>query len=363
MRGGIRALAGVLCAIIAFAISGVAQCPSDQRAHVLSVYALQDGKDVWVGFYSGTDEVTRKYWIAASHDGGESWGCFPVEQPPMNMFFIGPDEGWAVFWNRQYGIKSQDKVSMTRDGGRTWVPGATLESTDKWLAANSIRNLVTTSISFIGAEHGIVTANGDGGQGLIFQTEDSGKTFKLVAKNLTDSLIGGSVAAGSSLWLFGSELIASSDDGGKTWSARFRRQSEGVAEINRGIVTPNGVIWAVAGTRILHSSDAGHSWSFTKRLKSINFLSDIYFWNDAAGCAVGPSSGGVFVCTRDGGVTWQEKRLPSPTSSKENLMEYVHRGAFTEIRIAPNGNGWLYDQAGILYRTADFGHTWREFSF
>jgi photosystem II stability/assembly factor-like uncharacterized protein len=103
--------------------------------------------------------------------------------------------------------------------------------------------------------------------------------------------------------------------------------------------------WAVGdGGRIVHTSDAGESW--TAQISSTGFnLNGVWFTSATTGWAVG--AGGTVINTTDGGAHWA--RLTNVGAS-ENLMD---------VCFATDSMGWAVGANGAVVRTRNAGASWQ----
>ena len=99
--------------------------------------------------------------------------------------------------------------------------------------------------------------------------------------------------------------------------------------------------WAVGRSLIVHTADAGRTW--TKQYGGPEDLTAVDFVDAHHGWAVGPKA---LLATADGGRCWTTPAVPSPA---------LHAVHFVDPDI---GWGVTDDQGGMLVRTTDGGRTW-----
>jgi photosystem II stability/assembly factor-like uncharacterized protein len=102
--------------------------------------------------------------------------------------------------------------------------------------------------------------------------------------------------------------------------------------------------WAVgAGGRIVHTTDAGVTWSPQTSGTTFN-LNRVWFTSDLDGVAVGNS--GTVMTTADGGQTWTRN---STVTTAEILYD---------VKFFDASNGWAVGANGVTLRTTDGGANW-----
>ncbi len=152
--------------------------------------------------------------------------------------------------------------------------------------------------------------------------------------------------------------IIYSDDQGETWIQAKVPVRQLLAAVHF-VDDRNG--WAVGhDSLILHSSDAGESWTIQHRDPDLaeapdadagglleKPLMDVWFRNADEGFAVGAY--GLALHTRDGGRTWDD------ISFDIDNPDGMHYNAITEIKDA---GLFLVGEMGTMYRSADMGGSW-----
>lgn len=156
--------------------------------------------------------------------------------------------------------------------------------------------------------------------------------------------------------------IVYSDDQGETWIQAQVPVRQLLAAVHF-VDDQHG--WAVGhDSLILHSSDAGETWSIQHRDPELaeasdpeagglleKPLMDVWFRNAQEGLAVGAY--GLALRTLDGGVTWED------VSFDIDNPDGMHYNAIAEIKDA---GLFLVGEMGTMYRSADFGETWETIS-
>lgn len=203
-------------------------------------------------------------------DGGRTWERLPDAPTPSAVRFVSRQRGWQSRW---------DGLWETRDGGRTWTRGPTLPPVpgrDNRPEFAGLPTVFEDGTGFIP----VVLYPGPAAAGFA-ETRDGGATWG--TPRLAPGIGGDSrnpvlAVAGSRtlLALDGDQrTIASSDDGGRTWTSR-RTDLAG-----RGYTAVDGMTFA----------DATSGWLLSA------FLS---------GCGPGCDSEGAVLATSSAGRAWSE---------------------------------------------------------
>lgn len=160
-------------------------------------------------------------------------------------------------------------------------------------------------------------------------------------------------------WIAGDNgFLASTTDGGKTWSNYDLQTTDDINEIyfrNED----NGYL--VAGRKMFVTKDAGRTWTETRIFKTGDFgagrpeFLSIRFSDKKRGYVVGSvlrTSGdedividSLLMRTDDGGETWRRLTVPTKT-------ELFH------LDFNDNSHGWIVGDNGVILATTDEGKTW-----
>jgi photosystem II stability/assembly factor-like uncharacterized protein len=201
-------------------------------------------------------------------------------------------------------------------------------------------------------------------------------------------------------WAGGSEGIAVTQDGGRTWGAQFRGR-----RVDQLIIVRRRTLYALAEGEVLHTSNDGGTWQELAQpqlpLKAIAFPSDrdgfgigvdglLYGTSDGAqswhrlafdrrvnavcfsdrrtgfvgGATTAPALGAFdgIAATTDGGRSWSEAARP-PTGGLVGIAGHaLHctRGSvFDLVDLGAHAGGGAY----ILARSTDAGHVWKPIAF
>lgn len=162
-------------------------------------------------------------------------------------------------------------------------------------------------------------------------------------------------------WIAGDEgYLASTQDGGRSWSKYPLNSSESISEIYFRN-DDNGYL--VAGSKLFITRDAGKTWQETKIYRSGEFgagrpeFLSIRFSDKKRGYVIGSvlrkSAGeevvvdSLLMRTEDGGETWRRIALPVKT-------ELFH------LDFSGNSHGWIVGDDGIVLHSDDEGLNWRK---
>jgi photosystem II stability/assembly factor-like uncharacterized protein len=297
-----------------------------------------------------------RYYLLRTTNGGTSWSKFSLPRGINKVFFLDPQIGWAIALESSGNESAKTYLFRTRNGGKSWErsPGKPFA-----LCVASDCSLVN-GLAFVDQLHGWMIGQRSGGDGIVWETSDGGHTVhKLVLPAVTGAASGIYTNRSGRIWIFGENFILSSADEGKSWrealvsTGLLKKRAELFLE--SAFILDDGLGWAVGGGSsgvILGTSDHGGSWHIELDSGHITIFMDLCFWDDAHGCAVGPSTS--LFCTVDGGKTWSEKSvLPEKTG-----MQSVF---FSKIVMLKSRRGWVLRTGGYLYKTINGGETWQEF--
>jgi len=141
-------------------------------------------------------------------------------------------------------------------------------------------------------------------------------------------------------------------DGAQGWFWQMPQPAGGIPGLSAVAQPDPNDIWAVgAGGLVLHSADAGSTWSpqaapTSTNLWSVSFPDGRHGWA-CGGSATGTGSG-VILATSDGGATWSDD---TPSGFAASL---------TNVSFVDAEHGWLGTTDGEVLRTTDGGITWAQ---
>ena len=260
---------------------------------------------------------------------------------------------------------SGSTVLRTVDGGQTW---------QKLIVADEALDF--RDVDAIDAQTAYILSIGNGPASRIYKTTDAGKTWRLQFKNDDEKAF----LDAMSFWdvnhgiVFGDSVdkkfyILTTADGGNTWT-RVPTENLPPAQENEGAFAASGTnialfgkshAWigtgAAAKSRVLHTSDGGHTWQVADTPLASGPSAGIFSvaFRDAKH---GVIAGGDYrkeseaidnmAITNDGGVTWT---LVKGLSGFRSVVAYVP-GQNTLIAIGPSGGDYSLDD----------GRTWSAIS-
>ncbi len=259
-------------------------------------------------------------------DGGLSWqvklkDLDPPQYGNTRFQFRSPTKGWL--------LAGDGKVYRSLDAGASWS------------APLGARNRIST-FHFVDDSNGFAvsreyTPEDYYGKPVLLASTDGGQSwtkagnFALNINSIQFSSVLKGVAVGSG------GRILTTDDGGKTWIARF---SGVVVDLKRVLYADANKVWAV-GDRgaLLQSVDGGAKWTIAMQGDATD-LQDIFLLDAQRGWIVG--SNGAILATQDGGLTWQ--RIYSGTQKTLNQVFFVDPRT-----------GWVSGEDGSLLATGTGG--------
>lgn len=289
------------------------------------------------------------------------------------IFFLDDQTGWVTRRAHHTAYPNMPGVFKTVDGGASWV------NIDVALFGSQVPNL----LFFVSEQIGWAAHSGSS---RLYKTIDGGLSWEGQSEN--------AMHPGSGYGFFGHELedmffinethgwvvtiygLWYTEDGGESWYNYIYEQTSsslgnwgdllGVSGfLSRSVYFLNEEIGYVSGNigggfagqgAIIKTIDGGNTWDVI--FQSVNIeserLSDIYFYDENFGWAVGTSEfNGIIYHTNDAGNTWTEQQVenidPLPFLNYPNSLQHVH---FQNEEI-----GWAVGLQTSLF-TCDGGETW-----
>lgn len=297
-----------------------------------------------------------RYFVLQTTDGGSSWSKFPIPKGAYKIFFPNPQIGWALVLDAIGEESAKTYLFRTRDGGQTWEPS---QRTAIARCVPADCSLVT-GLAFTDDQHGWMIGQQLGGDGEVWEALDGGKiVHKLDLSAVTGAVSGIYATRTGRIWIFGEAVILSSHDQGKSWKDELAASGilgkRAQLIVRSGQILESGVGWAVgdggATGLILLTDNFGSRWHVALESTHITTFMDLDFWDDAHGCALGPSTS--LFCTVDGGKSWSENPVLPKATGTQSVF-------FSKIVMLNSRRGWVLRNGGYLYQTVDGGGTWYE---
>ncbi|MDZ7624411.1 MAG: hypothetical protein U5J96_08220 [Ignavibacteriaceae bacterium] len=312
------------------------QSPTDNFLRTLH---FTDSLTGWVGGDSGS--------IFYTSDGGLNW----IQQQTntnskiMRLFFLDDYRAWALAWadagagdNSFYGTE----ILKTTDGGENW-------SVEQYREENVfLRGIyfLDTLKGFAGGVPGQFLQTSDGGMNWEPANIDSGifSHFPVIDFKFYDDLFG--FACGGRFDIAG--VIWRTTNGGESWAPLDAQYSPADEVWDIHFFDSLNVMGVggdpdLFGVGIMHSTDAGISWSY-EEIGVFGQALALSFRTENEGWAVVPQSE-TFVATFDYGVSWLS--YPTPDSSK-----------LYDIQFTDSLTGYAVGEEGVIakykYQAPDF---------
>ncbi|NQT14978.1 MAG: hypothetical protein HQ582_19640 [Planctomycetes bacterium] len=262
-----------------------------------SVFFLDENTGWAAGGFSHPYTHTSTGVVLATDDGGRRWTERPrLLLPALKQIrFFDRRHGWAI------GCSSAmfpSGVFFTSNGGQSWSPLPTAK-TAGWVAGD-----------FLTPQHGVL-ADPSGLAAMVRggKVEPSG-TARFGLRGVARMKLVPEVEPQVYGWLVGQGgLVMLTRDLGATWQTPMGDVPQGIGrQFDFTALAVSGEKAWVAGSpgsRVLHSPDAGHTWTAYPTgqnlpIRSLSFVDDQHGW------AVGEL--GTILATTDGGATWRRCR-------------------------------------------------------
>jgi photosystem II stability/assembly factor-like uncharacterized protein len=324
--------------------------PIPESRQIMDVFFV-DARHGWILL----DENKNRALFSTS-DGGETWSRLGIHQTFLQLFFEDVSSGWATGMDSSSPDAPQTFLYHTTDRGVAWSRISTLSNSQ---TGQPIKIL---DFRFVDDKKGWFVGEGSGGTRIVLNTNDAGQSIKSVGSRLPGNglLFRVDSQGRNRLWMFGQDLIVSSIDGGRTWTAPVDPdhmvKGLGTVQLRAGLVLNNVIGWAAgqaSGPVIIATGDYGKNWHVVLQAQD-GFFSDISFGDHLHGCA---TTGDTRVfCTSDSGTTWKQMQIPLQKEGSNPLREFGP----TKIRFSSPQRAWLVAHTRLLYRSDDSGLNWRE---
>ena len=158
-------------------------------------------------------------------------------------------------------------------------------------------------------------------------------------------------------WIVGATgTILHTTDAGGTWTPQVSLSTGFTLNAVAFATTATGVVVGSAG-RILRTTNAGSTWSpvlgvDTDNLKGLN---DVFFQDENRGWIVG--NAGLILRTNNGGASWT-RVLPATTTNDLHRVSFPNNPPGGSPPVDPYGLGWIVGANGTILTSGDFGQSW-----
>lgn len=154
------------------------------------------------------------------------------------------------------------------------------------------------------------------------------------------------------VWIGGAKgFVAHTEDGGKSWKGELLDTKAQVNDIyfreDKGFLLAGNGVYRSNGNEWLRDKPFSLKGGAMPELYSVNFGSQ------RGGCVVGVYglkggvADGLIFCSKDGGESWQTRRVP--------VKRQLYSVYFVDER-----NGWIAGGGGLILSTNDGGDTWHQ---
>ena len=241
------------------------------------------------------------------------------------MDFLNEDFGVAMGFN---------DLLITRDGGAVWEE-----------VTPDVENLNAENLTLVDENTFLI-----GSRSGVFVTQDGAQSWNRISESINNTWVSG-IVYNSDNDILVSTLngnLYRTDISGSSWDELL--VTDGIDRIES--TSPSKITIAVDGQKIMTSTDAGVTFEEVQLESDGDEFVDLYFYDENKGYAIQRFIDSLYL-TKDGGVTWDKKKLPTATfwggfSFYSDLEGYLVGGS-----------------AGIgrVLKTIDGGETWDEVLF
>lgn len=284
-------------------------------------------------------------WVVGEHgailhteSGGDEWGYQDsgTENDLKSVTFVNKQVGWTV--------GNGGVILYTDDGGKKWTRQGDVKD------SLHIVFFLNEKEGWAGGADGTLLHTEDGGK--IWQQVDIGSYFDVAGIFFRDKETG---------WVLSGGRIFRTADGGKSWAVSVlpsvalpgRSGPTSIAEHGwtggvyffdekRGIATVG--LWFVFST-----DDGGITWMATRIPNTADRFALI---DEKSGCLAGSS----ILCSKDGGVSWEE-RLGVRPGEEDRINGYMV--SIWGISFVDRSTGWGVGNKGQIWKTEDGGKSWK----
>ncbi len=230
--------------------------------------------------------------ILKTTDGGDSW--FSLDSTFYQKNFHAVD-----FTSATFGCIAGENIYNTFDGGASWM----LRYTGSWY--RTVR-----SLRFASSTVGIAV----GDSGTILRTSDIGQTWTRLASGTSNPLNSVCFPDPNTGYIAGTGVLLKTQDAGVTWTLQtMPYYLFGICFTSSLVGFAGGCAINGGPGRIIKTINGGGNWSDITHAGNQSRIRAIHFYDADTGYAVGGISFVTSVVwkTVDGGLNWQELKLPS----------------------------------------------------
>ncbi len=281
--------------------------------------------------------------IGSTVDGGKSWQYITVKSPVKDsavrfsaIHFYDALHGWAA--------SGTSGIAYTSDGGITW----------NWGTVQSIASTIVmwNEIDFVDSLHGCAVGTWVQSEfmGVIASTSDGGKSWSAWASDTIPLMSSVRFINSTTIIASGKDgCLLRSVDGGFSWARMVPGKTGNPSKVS---MLPDGTIAVIGGNRANYSRDSGLTWqidSANKQFSTVVFT-DAMHGISAGGVVSSTNKKNHYTITSDGGATWSPRAFPLGVQGE--LAEVL------ACKKAADGSLWLTDDRGMILRTLDAGNSW-----
>ncbi len=281
--------------------------------------------------------------IGSTVNGGKSWQYITVKSPVKDsavrfsaIHFYDALHGWAA--------SGTSGIAYTSDGGITW----------NWGTVQSIASTIVmwNEIDFVDSLHGCAVGTWVQSEfmGVIASTSDGGKSWSAWASDTIPLMSSVRFINSTTIIASGKDgCLLRSVDGGFSWARMVPGKTGNPSKVS---MLPDGTIAVIGGNRANYSRDSGLTWqidSTNKQFSTIVFT-DTMHGISAGGVVSSTNKKNHYTITSDGGATWSPRAFPLGVQGGDAQVLACEK--------ASDGSLWLTDDRGMILRTLDAGNSW-----
>ncbi len=367
----------IFCVFVAFLLFNTVNAQCDTTLFRYSGLDIQDISLIDTNIVVG---VTGSY-IVKSTDGGKNWKIKQTQQSNLLLAIQLPTDSVG------YAVGDYKTILKTEDQGENWFP--------LYCAVTGYTNPYSDfkDLFFFNSSKGFIV----GDDGKLVATNDGGKSWTDTTFNSSYTLTGITFINDSLGFICGNNSqLYRTKNGGRQWEQLNAYVAGSSITFNkvRFIDSTTGFVVGSGGT-VLKTINGGTTWTKLTMPVSGVYYQDIYFMDSLKGFITGSSSNFPGILrTIDGGNTWNVSN-PYPgklgtynaISADKNNKKIIFAGGgggryivattdagatyqvhsfikraqfqFNSVHFVNDSTGYIGGEQGAVYRTADYGETWK----